>query len=76
MPKAKKAETEVSAPKPIAKKNLKAAEMGVPIEEYAARVKASQSPSLEPGLIRSRVSDALEAQGYEPVDIFKVLKSL
>lgn len=74
MPKAKKVEAEVS--KPIVRENMKAAEKGVPIEEYAARVKAAQSPSIEHGLMKSRVSDALEAQGYEPSDIFKALKTL
>ena len=76
MPRAKKAEAPASAETTIAKENANAAQRGTPIEEYALRVKAAQSPSLDPQLVKARVTDALERQGYEYEDIRKVVKSL
>lgn len=76
MPRAKQADTKVSAQTPIAKENMTAAERGVPIKDYALRVRAAQSSSLDKGLVKARVTDALERQGYPFDEIRDVLKTL
>lgn len=76
MPRAKPADTKVSAQTPIAKENMTAYEMGTPAKEYAERVREAQSPSLEKAFVKARVADALERQGYPYDEIRDALKTL
>lgn len=79
MPKPKKAEAPASAETPVVQKDLtnaNAFERGTPIEEYAERLRASQSVSNTISHVRGRVAEGLEGQGYPDADIYRVVKNI